>query len=64
MLDVGISSTLRIAGSWGLVPARAARAKRAAPQPTAFRPAAPHAMSGTDVGRVIEDALRSAGLMR
>ena len=56
MLDVGVSSTLRIAESWGLTGttvARRARPKAAAP-----------VMATNGVGRVIEDALRTAGLMR
>lgn len=56
MLDVGVSSTLRIAESWGLTGetvARRARPKTAHP-----------VLAATGVGQVIEDALRSAGLMR
>ena len=63
MLDVGISSTLRIAESWGLVPARPSRVQRSAPQP-ALHSLPPQAAPSAGVGRVIEDALRSAGLMR
>ena len=63
MLDVGISSTGRIAQSWGLAPASPVRAKRPAPRPAATGFAPPPSAQG-GVGRVIEDALRSAGLMR
>jgi poly(3-hydroxybutyrate) depolymerase len=58
MLDVGVSSTLRIAESWGLAQAR----------PRAARPSLPRAEAASGpsagVGRIIEDALRTAGLMR
>ena len=76
MLDAGICSTSRIAGSWGLTgkiaEASGARAE-AAPRPVsipALKPAAkPRARPAatpraTGVGAVIEDALRAAGLMR
>jgi poly(hydroxyalkanoate) depolymerase family esterase len=61
MLDVGLSSTYRIAASWGIVPATAPTvrpADRGEPQST---PAAPPAF---DPARVINDALRAAGLMK
>ena len=74
MLEAGICSTSRIAGSWGLtgkiaeqgVPREAARpvsipALKPAAKPRA-RPAATPRSTG--VGAVIEDALRAAGLMR
>jgi poly(hydroxyalkanoate) depolymerase family esterase len=70
MLEAGICSTLRIAGSWGLTGEAAKHsAGRVEAVPTAkpaprrrARPApAPRA---TGVGAVIEDALRAAGLMR
>ena len=66
MLDVGISSTVEIARSWGLVPSfekrRDARPSAAQPEntPDPFG-------AGSDRGgiqKVIEDALRSAGLLR
>lgn len=76
MLEAGICSTSRIAGSWGLT---GAVAKRSAPR-TAVRPSIPAlkpaaipasrqrpaaaAPRATGVGAVIEDALRAAGLMR
>ncbi|MBY5351129.1 PHB depolymerase family esterase [Rhizobium leguminosarum] len=66
MLDVGISSTVEIARSWGLVPSFEKRrdAKAFAAQPE--NSAGPFG-AGSDRGgiqKVIEDALRSAGLMR
>ena len=74
MLEAGICSTSRVAGSWGLTGKTATRAaQRDAARPAAVpalklatkpraRPAArPRA---TGVGAVIEDALRAAGLMR
>ena len=55
MLDAGISSTYRIARVWGIVPEqaedRAPRAVKAAPAPSG-------------VAKTIEDALRTAGLMK
>ncbi|NEJ71029.1 PHB depolymerase family esterase [Rhizobium phaseoli] len=66
MLDVGISSTVEIARSWGLVPSFE---KRRSSEPSAAQPenvAGPFA-AGSDRGsiqKVIEDALRSAGLLR
>lgn len=69
MLEAGISSTLHIARAWRLVDARAARVTRLEPeQPRpapARRTAAPATQSvPTQVGDVIEQALRAAGLMR
>jgi poly(hydroxyalkanoate) depolymerase family esterase len=78
MLDVGISSTRHIAASWGLANDRAAAAAPLRPVDTpretvsaAPRAAAkPRIRSKTvkppvnAVGKVIEDALRAAGLMR
>ena len=76
MLEAGICSTSRIAGSWGLT---GKTVRKAAPRADAVRspttpalkpavkprarstPAAPRAKG---VGAVIEDALRAAGLMR
>ena len=67
MLDAGVSSTLRIAGFWGLVNAEesyvqphepvATTPSRPSPQPTP-----PHDHGG--IRKIIEDALRTAGLMR
>jgi len=80
MLDVGLSSTQRIAHRWGLAPAPADAASgrapaEARPRPArqgaaarpnragdARRPPRPEPESG--VQKVIEDALRAAGLMR
>lgn len=73
MLENGVSSTRRIARFWGLTEGRAdaARASTAvevrADSPTARSTPtgnrSPAAAAG-DVGKVIEDALRAAGLMR
>ena len=73
MLDVGISSTLEIARSWGLARAQASKARPAARielPDDGFRspqcrgpPSRPYA-SAKGVGKVIEDALRAAGLMK
>ncbi len=76
MLDTGISSTHHICRFWGLVDE--ASMARPASTPTRVEPTKPsaaraHPMLPTpatvpagavDVGKVIEDALRSAGLMR
>lgn len=64
MLDVGISSTLRIAESWGLASASTIRVERPMERAAAAPTCAPVANAQAGVGRVIEDALRSAGLMR
>ncbi|MBB3919344.1 extracellular catalytic domain type 1 short-chain-length polyhydroxyalkanoate depolymerase [Rhizobium fabae] len=66
MLDVGISSTVETARSWGLIPSFE---KRRAEKPSATQPenAAGPFGTGNDRGgiqKVIEDALRSAGLLR
>ena len=61
MLDVGLSSTARIAGFFGLAPEEKRLAGAgAAPRPRAR--ARPEAASGPQA--VIEEALRAAGLMR
>ena len=67
MLDVGICSTREMANAWGLI---SAADRQASEHPPAWehesRPR-PHAAASThpkDVGAVIEDALRTAGLMR
>lgn len=79
MLDVGISSTHRIAQFWGIVPeAQVAPRATAACIETSSLPALskpkrlygqtaskpPQADAPTGVAKVIEDALRSAGLMK
>jgi poly(hydroxyalkanoate) depolymerase family esterase len=79
MLDVGLSSTDRIAAFFGIAPQPNARSSDATdarmgriivpdrvmqpqgPSPAESRPA--HRPKGTDVQAIIEDALRSAGLM-
>jgi poly(hydroxyalkanoate) depolymerase family esterase len=58
MLDVGLSSTDRIAAFFGIAPEPPRRAER--PPRTAEHPATP----ANDVQDVIENALRAAGLMR
>ncbi|HEV2079301.1 MAG TPA: PHB depolymerase family esterase [Allosphingosinicella sp.] len=70
MLNAGISSTSRIAQFWGITPkgaaAKAAQAKPAG-QAAEAKPApkaAEAAEASSGVQRVIEDALKSAGLLR
>lgn len=63
MLEAGISSTYRIAASWGIVPAQAPRRATSAASERPSTPAS-HATIGLDVSRTISDALRAAGLMR
>ncbi|MCP3736006.1 PHB depolymerase family esterase [Sphingomonas sp. RP10(2022)] len=67
MLDVGVSSTRRIAAFWGIAPMPAAIAAPAtAPAPQRLRSvpgiAVPAALKGP--ATVINDALRAAGLLR
>jgi len=67
MLDVGLSSTQHIAAHWGLMPPQAVTVHRPSaptwpPRALPGRAAMPPASSG--VGKVIEDALRTAGLLR
>ncbi len=72
MLDVGLSSTDRIAAFFGIGPAVPARAKKAGATRPQARPsgAAPRprpaqmASPAAGVQKTIEDALRSAGLMK
>ena len=68
MLDVGISSSQRIAALWGLTPAlqSIAQPTKAVPPRKASRAPAAAAQrpAVNGVGQVIEDALRAAGLMR
>lgn len=58
MLDVGLSSTDRIAAFFGIAPPPAARRKTQAPRQRK------RAQPAGNVQTVIEDALRAAGLMR
>ncbi|MDQ0322324.1 poly(hydroxyalkanoate) depolymerase family esterase [Pararhizobium capsulatum DSM 1112] len=69
MLDVGISSTLHIARSWGLIASFEKRVEknteRPSPDPWAGIPAAPNYGQPTSgIQKTIEDALRAAGLMK
>ncbi|HET9637651.1 MAG TPA: PHB depolymerase family esterase [Allosphingosinicella sp.] len=70
MLDVGLSSTARIADFFGIAPVeeagRSADAARSRPAPRRRAPAAarPRPQAASGVQQVIEDALRKAGLMR
>lgn len=71
LLDVGISSTQRLAAAWGLTPAIAQAKTSAAPQQKAMKPIYAFAPSAArreaavpDVQAIIEKALRSAGLLR
>jgi poly(hydroxyalkanoate) depolymerase family esterase len=72
MLDVGLSSTDHIAAFFGIGPeAKPGRAKQAAGQAQAFAAAPlpgasamPHIGASNDVQQTIENALRSAGLMK
>lgn len=63
MLDVGLSSTRRIAAFWGIAPAPAAQAAPSSREPQRLRPEPAAAPSGGVAG-VINDALRAAGLLR
>lgn len=63
MLDVGVSSTHRMAEAWGLTGIIAADYSLPPVAHTAANDHVPYSQS-SDVGRVIEDALRAAGLMR
>jgi hypothetical protein len=72
MLDVGLSSTDRIASFFGIAAHPAASLSREAPRKPAPAPVpklvstrpAPAQPAAGGVQKVIEDALRSAGLMR
>lgn len=73
MLDVGLSSTRRIAAFWGIAPVVPMVTRRAAeaappPPPRRTRRLTPEplesARAPAGVSRVIEDALRKAGLMK
>ncbi|QNM83076.1 PHB depolymerase family esterase [Sphingomonas sabuli] len=67
MLEAGISSTYRIAASWGIVPATAPARRKPALAARPARPepavAAPLAARQRGPAAVINEALRSAGLM-
>jgi poly(hydroxyalkanoate) depolymerase family esterase len=62
MLDVGLSSTDRIAAFFGIAPEPAVPRERPVERPQAAP--RPQTTPANDVQSVIEDALRSAGLMR
>ncbi|MBV8970779.1 MAG: PHB depolymerase family esterase [Sphingomonadaceae bacterium] len=71
MLDVGIASSARIAAFWGLGDAPATAVPRPARHaPAAARPSRParptpaRAAKPLDIGRMIGDAMRAAGLMK
>ena len=71
MLDAGIDSTAAIARSWGIVPAAPAPTTAPSPAPRLTRtPAAeakaapPRPPLAAGVQKVIEDAMRAAGLMK
>jgi poly(hydroxyalkanoate) depolymerase family esterase len=69
MLDVGISSTRRIAAFWGVAPAAAAAASARSVVPSDARKPQrlhpePQAREPAGVAAVINDALRAAGLLR
>ena len=62
MLDVGLSSTDRIAAFFGIAPEPAARS--ASPDAQSALQQQTQAAPANDVQSVIENALRAAGLMR
>jgi poly(hydroxyalkanoate) depolymerase family esterase len=65
MLEAGISSTRHIARFWGLMGPGAARAPSRVREPARIDDSQPDKADMTKgVGRIIEDALRAAGLMR
>ena len=73
ILDVGSCSPSHIAAFWGIADPAAVKARTAKPAPRAARPAAARPPLGlaaapqveiSGVKKVIEDALRAAGLMR
>ena len=79
MLDVGISSTLRIADFWGLAGGQARTVRKSPAVSDAETPidvvgtkrpkakrieVEPNAPRPTGIGKIIDDALRAAGLMR
>ncbi len=65
MLDVGISSTVHIARAWGLIPSFERKATPKTSDTTGPELNNPNKRSGADgIQDVIENALRSAGLMK
>lgn len=66
MLDVGISSTRHIAAFWGLAdaPISTKRAKPKVTKPVVLKPVKAVKPVADGVAKVIDDALRSAGLLR
>lgn len=67
ILDVGISSTVHSARSWGLTPSFEKRSQRSINETQGHAAAAGAAMphdDGSGIQKIITDALRSAGLMR
>jgi len=65
MLDVGISSTVHIARSWGLTPSFERKASSKGPDTAGPTTGQAHTTPGAEgIQNVIENALRSAGLMK
>jgi hypothetical protein len=69
MLDAGIASTRHIARFWGLTETGSELSLAAEPTPEprgglSSRSSRPGPTSAAGVGKVIEDALRTAGLLR
>jgi poly(hydroxyalkanoate) depolymerase family esterase len=66
MLDVGLSSTLYSARSWGLIPSFDKRTRTSTTFESEVLPdeATPRHMETHGIQKIIEDALRSAGLMK
>lgn len=62
MLDVGIGSSARIAEFWGIADAATARAT--GPRAATPRPDTPRHPGSRDVGTLINDTLRSVGLIK
>ncbi len=64
MLDVGIGSSAHIAAFWGIAGPRRATAPRQAPPSRPRASERPRTASRLDVGKVIADALRAAGMTK
>jgi len=67
LLDVGLSSTEHLASSWGLTDDQPVAAQQKSAPATPLRQATKQPANdivGSSVQKIIEDALRSAGLMR